>query len=133
MEIEERLASWRADLLAGRARLDHKLTSEKEEKRRALQKEHQRRRNAEKQRIRRQTNGGFAAVGKALIYGVPGTSDADSALIDAELAQPSFSETHGLPPAFQEDYGNRWEMPAVAPRPVAAVHPRVVECIDLRD
>ena len=139
-EIEERLASWRADLLAGRARLDHKMTAEKEDKRRQLQREHQRRRNAERQRVRRQVNGGFAAVGKALIYGVPGTSEADSALIDAELAQPSFSETHGQPPTFQgEDYGDNWEemqeVPIEAPtwRPVAAVRPRVVECIDLRD
>ena len=136
-EIEEQLASWRADLLAGRARLDHKTTAEKEDKRRQLQREHQKRRNAERQRVRRQVNGGFAAVGKALIYGVPGTSEADSALIDAELVQPSFSDGHGQPPTFEQEppsHNDNWEeMQEVTWRPVAAVRPRVVECIDLRD
>ena len=138
-DIEERLAFLRADLMSGRVHVNHKMNAGKEDKRRQLQKEHQRRRNAERQRVRRQVNGGFAAVGKALVYGVPGVSAADSALIDAELVQPSFADGYGHPPTFEEEpppYNDNWEEMQEVPvraRPVAAIKPRVVECVDLRD
>ena len=117
-EIERRLAIWRADVEAGRIGLDRGIPAKEKEGRRQRQEEHHRRRRAERQRKKKAADKGWAAIGRHAVLG-SGGDDLDE-LIAAELAVPTVS--------LEEE-----PAPGPSPKPTAAVSPRVVPLIDLRD
>ena len=68
-EIERRLACWKADIEAGRVNIDRGISAEKRERRSQLQKEHLKRKRAERQTIKRRRISGWAALGRQSVCG----------------------------------------------------------------
>ena len=119
VEIERRLAEWRADLESGKVNLDRGIASKERADRRRRQDEHLRRRRNERQRKRRAAEKGWAALGRHAVLGSKSDDGLDS-MIDAELAVPTLT--------VEDD-----ESAPGPSRPVAVVQPRVFPLIDLRD
>ena len=68
-EIERRLGRWKADIEAGRINIDRGISAEKRERGSQLQKEHLKRKRAERQAARRRFNYGWAALGRQINCG----------------------------------------------------------------
>ena len=109
-EIERRLLEWKEKVESGEIDLNRRLSVKKSEKRKQGQKDHQRRRRADRQATRRNLNYGWAAVGRAVILG--GTGSSVPSLMDNEM-EIEEETTDSLPP-------------------IAAIAPRVEDVIPLQ-
>ena len=107
-EIERRLQEWKEKVERGEIDINRRLSVKKADKRQQGQKEHQRRRRADRQAMRRSLNYGWAAVGRAMVLG-------------SESEVPSLMDTE-----------IRMEDQIDHPPPIATIAPRVEDIIPLK-